>query len=452
MPQSVGSSTAPDGANAYASESNETATTAQIGEDNLSQVAQRLGVDLETLRGANPQVSESGKIQAGQEIHLPPAGGPQGSGDTDREIDSTRPSTPGLAPGGDLSDNVIRGMWQAKLAGGGPGASVPPDVLKANNNFVYADSGGGSGSGKPPVQKSPAELPEIKSMLTHPQKNSPSTQVLPAVQKDIEAGKYTDAFQKLDNLIKTKGDNLWDDEKAPISTVRDQLEFLSQMQKAGVKADYPPTEAQLVEYFKTLKDQPAAARQAFDDYAHRFQVHPANIATADFVMHYSHGQQSVDRGGTTIDVTTDVPRSWSDVASHPVSNEHFPQYIGKQMNDCKGYAFMAEKLLGAAGFTVVHHIDAAPSKFGDGHMMVSFSHPGEKDLTLTSNDGVFTGRNERDLAKKGFSYAAGGKDNVTGREHYFTGRTAADAEVQQGIFQVATRDRMRGIRYDELPR
>jgi LysM repeat protein len=448
MPPSVRSSTTPVGATGYLNDSNDAAAaTVQVGEDNLSQVAQRLGVDLESLRRANPQVSDSGKTQAGQEIHLPPPRGQQTPRDTQREVESIPQSSLPPAP---LSDPLTSSMVQAKLATG-PGPSATLDAFeKAGGNFVYADAdGGGSGSAKPAVQKSaPKELPEIKDMLTHPAKNSVGKDVFPAVQKDIEVGNYTKAFQTLDTLIKTKGENLWDEEKGPVTAMRDQLEFLSQMQKAGIKADYPPTEAQLVEYFKTLKDQPAAARQAFEDYANRFQVHPVNIATADFVMRYSREKHPVEKGSTTIDVTTDVPRSWSDVAGHPVSSEHFPQYIGKQMNDCKGYAFMAEELLGAAGFKVVHHVDAAPSKFGDGHMMVVFTHPGEKGLTLTSNDRAFRGGNERELAKQGFSYAAGGKDNVTGREHYFTGKTAADAEIQQGIFEA----RIKGVKYDELPR
>jgi hypothetical protein len=180
-------------------------------------------------------------------------------------------------------------------------------------------------------------------------------------------------------------------------------------------------------------------------------VHPVNIKGADFEVKYSHEKHSVTKGKDIFDITTDQPGSWSDVAGHPVSSKDFPQYIAKQMNDCKGYAFMAEKLLGAAGFKVEHYLDAAPSKFGDGHMMVMFSHTGEKGFTLTSNDGAFQGSNQKELAKNGFTYAAGGKDNVTGKEHYFTGKTGTDAQIQQGIFQAVTRDGTKGIKFDELP-
>lgn len=450
MPPSVSSSTAASGATDNVNDSNTASITVQVGEENLSQVAQRLGVDFESLRRANPQVSDSGKVQAGQDIQLPPSLGQQASRDT--EVDSIPQSHLPPAP---TSDPLARSAVLAKF---GTGSDATHEVFEnMRGNLVQANTGlgSGSGSGTPaPAKPAPNELPEIKAWLTHPAKNSVGAKVFADAQKDIEAGNYTSAFQKLDNLLKTQEENLWEGEKAPATAMRNQLQFLSQMQKAGIKADYPPTEAQLVDYFKTLKDNPDAARQAFDDYAKRFQVHPVNVsADKDFVIHYSHEDHSVRKGNETFATTTDVPRNWSDVSARPVSSEHFPQYIARQMNDCKGYAFMAEKLLGAAGFQVAHHLDAAPSKFGDGHMMVAFTHPKERgQFTLTSNDGVFRGRNETELAKQGFAYAAGGKDNVTGREHYFTGRTAAEAEIQHGIYLAATRDGTTGIRYDQLPR
>jgi hypothetical protein len=64
--------------------------------------------------------------------------------------------------------------------------------------------------------------------------------------------------------------------------------------------------------------------------------------------------------------------------------------------------------------------------------MVLFTHPPEKGYTLTSNDGVFQGNKAIEVAKKGFEYAAG-KANVTGKEHFWTGKTMAESQVQMVI-------------------
>jgi LysM repeat protein len=42
-----------------------------MGESKLSEVAQRLGVDAESLQAANPQIPDTEKLKVGQEILLP---------------------------------------------------------------------------------------------------------------------------------------------------------------------------------------------------------------------------------------------------------------------------------------------------------------------------------------------------------------------------------------------
>lgn len=46
-------------------------TTVRANEKSLSDVAQRLGVDSDSLRKANPHLSDIAKLNAGQEIRLP---------------------------------------------------------------------------------------------------------------------------------------------------------------------------------------------------------------------------------------------------------------------------------------------------------------------------------------------------------------------------------------------
>ena len=344
------------------------------------------------------------------------------------------------------------------------GSSQHPPLSSGpvQSNIGYADpNGSGSlaptktgGTGAPPAS-GPActESADVKTALTDRPQGDPAKDDFAAAQKAIEQGDYSKARDVLNDLLQkgphgiASNEDLPDDDKKLAETMKDQLGFLSNMQKAGVKNPcYPPTEPELVDYFKKLKDRPDDARKAFENYTQSFDVHPVNVKGNNFDISYSHEIHSVG----DVNITTNVPRGWSDVAggSRTVSSKDYPQYVAKQMNDCKGYAYKAQELLGAAGFKVEHFVDASPSKFGDGHMMLMLSHAGEKKLTLTSNDRVFTGNDPTALAKQGFAYAAGGSDNVTGKEHYFTGSTGVAAEIQQGLFQ----DNPKRGKFDELPR
>ncbi len=473
------------------SSSNDAAVaTVQSGESDISQVANRLGYDVGCLLQANPQITDTAKLQPGQDIYLPSSTASSTPSKLEVVVENPLQSNLPVAPMGDpLTRNIVRSMFDSPAektvdirAGGslgntpgssGPGGTAVADILKAaRDNFVYADAGGsGSSSGSVTTTKTgslgapagnaqacAAESPDIKEALTNPPKGSPAKADFAASQKAIEAGDYTKAYQIMKTLIEKgpggvpSNDDLPDVEQKAANTMKNQLEFLSGMQKAGIKACYPPTESELEGYFKTLKNNPSAARQAFQDYAQNFQVHPVNIKGAEFEVKYSHETHTETRKGEEFSVLTNTPLQWSDLSKNSVSSKEYPQYIGKQMNDCKGYAFMAEKLLGAAGFKLEHYVDASPSKFGDGHMMAMFSHSGESNMTLTSNDKVFEGKNQRDLAKQGFSSAAGGADNLTGKEHYFIGNTGADAEIQQGISDAATRDNVKGVTVNELPK
>ena len=81
------SSSIQDSANCFDQDST---TTVQLGENNLGQVANRLGVDKDDLLLANPQIKDPSKLMVGQDIHLPttsckadPADGSQTGGTTD---------------------------------------------------------------------------------------------------------------------------------------------------------------------------------------------------------------------------------------------------------------------------------------------------------------------------------------------------------------------------------
>jgi hypothetical protein len=323
-----------------------------------------------------------------------------------------------------MGDPLLKTVLQMKLNQG-----IQTPTLHLPGNYVmHADSVTGT---LPNATKlaSPSVAPDIAALLSKGAKTKGAEKEFAAAQKAIASGDYTKAYESLKGLLIYQGEDvLPEDDVKSTETARDQLEFLSKMQAAGVEADYPPTETQLVDYFKTLKNNPDKAREAFDSYTQNFHVHPVNIKGADFDIKYS--QDKVKYGASQSEYTVDVPKDWSSVANRPVTDN--PKYIGKQMNDCQGFAFMVQKLLGAAGFKLEHHIAVYPGPNNAGHSMVMFTHPPEKGYTVTSNDRSFHGNSAKDVAKQGYEYAAG-KENVTNKEHFYTGKTMAEAEIQQVV-------------------
>jgi hypothetical protein len=379
--------------------SNGTVDTVRVGENTLSDFARNRGVDPQSVLQANPQFANvNARVQIGQELNLPTCDSPSMAGNLpDLTPDKTRVT--GL-PSAPVEDPLSNSAMKARLGD-------TPSMNRA----------GPMGTGNASMF---ASLPGvIADLFTRGAKHPETKKEFTEAQNAIAAGDYGKAHDILDRMLSRQAEDVLPEEDVKSTqTVRDQLEFLSKVQKAGVKADYPPTEAQLTDYFKTLKDKPDAARQAFQDYASAFQVHPANLKNGDVEVKYS--QQKVQ--GHDVN----APKDWSDVSKHPVSSP--PEFVGKQENDCKGYAYMATKLLGAAGFKVAHNIAVYPGPNNLGHAMVMFTHPPEKGVTVTSNDKVFHGDNPKEVAKDGFTYAAG---KATGQEHYYTGNTLTGAMVEQ---------------------
>ncbi|HMK22065.1 MAG TPA: LysM peptidoglycan-binding domain-containing protein [Terriglobales bacterium] len=62
-------------------------TTVRLGESFLSDVAHRVGVESDSLRKANPHLSETAKLTPGQEIRLPRRAA---RGDDDSEANSEK--------------------------------------------------------------------------------------------------------------------------------------------------------------------------------------------------------------------------------------------------------------------------------------------------------------------------------------------------------------------------
>ncbi|GMU63426.1 MAG: hypothetical protein AMXMBFR34_51890 [Myxococcaceae bacterium] len=242
------------------------------------------------------------------------------------------------------------------------------------------------------------------------------------LKKAVDAGDWGTAAKKAKALLSGKADDQAEaiDEALGLSGTKStealiaQLDFLSKLEAAGVKADCPPTEAQLVQYFGTLKKDPRGAREAFAAYAEAFHVHPADAGQGDRDIAYTKGDSR-------------VPESWGEVTGEKAKGQ--PAHLGKHVNDCEGYAFLAETLLGAAGFTVAHHLTTHGGPAGD-HGMVSFKHPQEKGYTLTSNGHVLTGKDERALAIEGFNQAS--PKPATKDLRFYTGATMLESQERAG--------------------
>lgn len=203
----------------------------------------------------------------------------------------------------------------------------------------------------------------------------------------------------------------------PSRTVEQQLQFLSKMSGAGIKADYPPTQDQLKAYFKTLSTDPKAARAAFEAYTKAFHVHPA-VANNDPKADVEYGRDSI--GATP-------PKSWADVEQRDADPSG--KHLAKNVNDCEGYALMAQELMGAAGFTFKEHLTANGGPAG-AHAMVAFTHPKEPGaFTVTSNGGTFSGKNLKSAADQGFLFAGG---KTTKGTSYYAGESMRESQLNAG--------------------
>lgn len=354
-----------------------------------------------------------GTTRRGQDIGLPPIHEMQGGAVSSlpEEPASDQPEY-AASPISQFMDPLMKSLVQAQLDRGAP--TVP--LLRDGRSVLYTkDDMSGAGSAAPAKVSVPAD---VASMLTEGAKIPEAKAEFTGAQKAIAAGDYAKAYGYLESLMRKQGEEvLSEDAVKAAQTVRDQLEILAKMQKAGIKPDYPPTEAQLVDYFKTFKDNPVAARQAFYDYAQQFHVHPGTLSQGDIVYSKDGNKYS-----------THVPDSWSEIANRPAKDKS--RHIGKQMNDCEGYAFIAEKLLVASGFKVAHHVTAFPGPENSGHSMVTFTHPKEKGFTVTSNHYVFKENAEKAAAEAGLKSVQGG---VVGKVEYYTGKTMADSQTQMVI-------------------
>ena len=100
--------------------SNSPVATVRLGETKLSDIARRLGVDPNALRQANPNISDSTRLKAGQEIRLAQIQAPQAQASELAPVGGGRPAASGLAPaplGDPMAKSAMEATLNAKTAG-----------------------------------------------------------------------------------------------------------------------------------------------------------------------------------------------------------------------------------------------------------------------------------------------------------------------------------------------
>ena len=188
------------GSPSIASDSNNnSAATVQVGENNLSQVAQRLGIDLNSLMQANPRLVD-GSVNPGQDIHLPQSPTTQATQATPGEISQS--SFPPAPMGDPMAKLFVQSQLDNKGLLDGPSGN-------SRQHLMYADpdgSGSGSASGVSTAAPNAAQGVQVAS-LKSPDVGlkTPSKTEIASLNRELQSGmKGVDVAQKSLDTAKTK--------------------------------------------------------------------------------------------------------------------------------------------------------------------------------------------------------------------------------------------------------
>jgi hypothetical protein len=226
-----------------------------------------------------------------------------------------------------------------------------------------------------------------------------------------------------------------------------QKAFCAEMKAAGIEASQPPTPEQLKAYFGTFNtdaDRPKAL-DAYRRYSDAYHVHVGETrAMSKDVKYSSETHYAVngkivgtdkeaaeakanairDRGKDVVfdKLPTKDASSWEDVTTNRKSDNN------RHVNDCEGYAYTAQELLGAAGYKT-EQVAVAGGPFGD-HAMTVLKDPSRpREVHVASNGDVFAGkagsRGESDTLNTAFKDAGGGLP-----AKYYRGATQAEAQAR----------------------
>jgi hypothetical protein len=216
----------------------------------------------------------------------------------------------------------------------------------------------------------------------------------------LRHGRYTEALtslQRLDTIIVPKGSlRISADDIASRApglaniamtsiAIRDQLALQVAMTEALARAgkpapNMPPTQAQLKEYFATMRGDSGAALEAYTTYCNAYQVHPANAGAGADV---AYSKTQIKMAGHN--VTVGGPTSWADVAPPRRKVVSEGEHAGKVINDCEGFVAIAATLLGAAGFELSRYVTATAEDAKGAHALVVFRDPSGGTVVVSNS-------------------------------------------------------------------
>lgn len=207
-----------------------------------------------------------------------------------------------------------------------------------------------------------------------------------------------------------------------------QSAFVDEMRAGGVTASQPPTPDELRAYFGTFNSRSARpqALAAYERYADAYHVHPAGTDRPERDIRYSESERFAWNGryhasmadleratertrsrGGDVDYTVvnpGTPDSWDEVTTARSSHE------GRHINDCEGFTFMAQELLGAAGYRT--RAVAVDGRGDTDHAMLVARDPARAgQVHVVSNQHVVSPadgrRREAQLLDEGYRVAGG---------------------------------------------
>lgn len=381
-----------------------------------------------------------------------PTGAAQGSieGSGPKSESSSPPRPPSTS--GDGFDNPKPSSWGQFI---GPARkAITPEVKQARAGATQPAS---TPSGGP----LPAVIHHCAEKLPKDDKHAPIRALYAEAKKLAEAGEPGQAAEKLERVLSRYEEeidaskSLGDGGVAGTRNLAAQYRVLEDMKARGVSASHPPTQDEMRRYMKSFdskKDRPAALN-AFEAYTKAFYVHPANVGRPDEDIKYSEDptkhayrgklydkSEDADKaqakrpGQLIYDITTHDASEWKDVTSDRersgLGGPH-PHAAGKHVIDCEGYAYLAQELLGAAGYK--HEQVAVTAKGGEAHAMTVLTDPSRRGhFAVVSNDGVHTAAKKKDALDAGFR-AAMPEGAAPGP--YYYGRTQHHAQVQMVLAQ-----------------
>lgn len=232
----------------------------------------------------------------------------------------------------------------------------------------------------------------------------------------MRAGRYDEASRTLHGLREDHGMGflgnaaLGERGMNAAETLERQANVCSAMEgRLHHRVDCPPSEADATAYFATFNNDAdrASARGEFERYAQAFYTHTQTALdpssdirySADTPRYVSGGEiyrREADSPADAIRVRTAAPDSWADVTTRrdvagvAAADGHA---AGCRVIDCEGYAYLSERLMGAAGYEVTH-VTAAERGRGsadpsDLHSMTSLRDPTSGATFTQSNAGFY---------------------------------------------------------------